>query len=53
MLIASAAAVVAGRAVARFGERAVLMLGLAILAVSMAMLVVVDQRTPMVFFGRC
>ncbi|MDQ1322512.1 MAG: hypothetical protein QG655_3760 [Actinomycetota bacterium] len=51
MLIASAAAVVAGRAVARFGERAVLMLGLAILAVSMAMLVVVDQRTPIAFFG--
>lgn len=51
MLIASAAAVVAGRAVARFGERAVLMFGLAILAVSMAMLVVLDQRTPTVVFG--
>jgi len=51
MLIASAAAVGAGRAVTRFGERAVLVSGLAILAVSMALLVVVDQHTSVVIIG--
>ena len=51
MLIASAAAVGAGRAVLRFGERAVLVAGLAILAVSMAMLVVLDENTPIAFLG--
>ncbi|HQE15710.1 MAG TPA: MFS transporter [Mycobacterium sp.] len=51
MLIASAAAVVAGRAVARFGERAVLVFGLGILAVSMAMLVVLNETTPIAVLG--
>lgn len=51
MLVASAAAVLAGRAVARFGERAVLVAGLAILLVSMAMLVVLDERTPIAILG--
>lgn len=51
MLIASAAAVLAGRAVARFGERAVLVGGLAVLAVSMAMLVVLDEHTPIAVLG--
>lgn len=51
MLIASAAAVLAGRAVLRFGERAVLVAGLAILAVSTAMLVVLDQHTPIAVLG--
>lgn len=51
MLIASAAAVLAGRAVARFGERAVLVAGLLILLVSMVMLVVLDERTPIAILG--
>lgn len=51
MLIASAAAIVAGRAAARFGERLVLVAGLAILAVSMAMLVVLDEHTPVAVLG--
>lgn len=51
MLVASAAAVLAGRAVARFSERVVLVAGLAILGVSTVMLVVLDQRTPIVVLG--
>jgi MFS family permease len=51
MLVASAAAVLAGRAVARFGERAVLVAGLLILLVSMVMLVVLDQHTPIAYLG--
>ena len=51
MLIASAAAVLAGRAVARFGERAVLVTGLLILFVSMVMLVVLDGQTPIAILG--
>ena len=51
MLIASAAAVAAGRATARFGERAVLVAGLAILLVSMLMLVVLDGQTPIALLG--
>ena len=51
MLIASAAAVVAGRAVTRFGERAVLVAGLVILLVSMVMLVVLDSSTPVAILG--
>lgn len=51
MLIASAAAVWAGRAVVRFGERAVLVAGLVVLLVSMLMLVVLDERTPVVVLG--
>lgn len=51
MLVASAAAVLAGRAVARFGERAVLVAGLLILLVSIVMLVVLDQQTPIAFVG--
>lgn len=51
MLVASAAAVLAGRAVARFGERAVLVAGLVILLVSMVMLVVLDGDTPMAVLG--
>ncbi len=51
MLVASAAAVLAGRAVARYSERAVLVAGLVILLISMLMLVWLDQRTPIVFLG--
>jgi MFS family permease len=51
MLVASAAAVLAGRAVARYSERAVLMAGLVILLVSMVMLVVLDEHTPIVYLG--
>jgi len=51
MLVASAAAIAAGRAAARFGERAVLVAGLAILLVSMLMLVVLDGQTPVAFLG--
>ena len=51
MLIASAAAVVAGRAVARFSERAVVVAGLVILLVGMVMLVVLDQHTPIAVLG--
>ena len=51
MLIASAAAVLAGRAVARFGERIVLVAGLVILLVSMVMLVVLDGNTSVAFLG--
>jgi len=51
MLVASVAAVAAGRAVTRFGERAVLVAGLAVLVVSMAMLAVLDGRTPIAVLG--
>ncbi len=51
MLIASAAAIVAGRAVTRFSERTVLVAGLVILLVSMLMLVVLDAHTPLVVLG--
>lgn len=51
MLIASAAAVAAGRAATRFGDRAVLVAGLSILFVSMVMLVVLDGRTPVAVLG--
>ncbi|MFM9033819.1 MAG: MFS transporter [Mycobacterium sp.] len=51
MLIASGAAVLAGRAVVRFGERAVLVAGLVILLASMLMLVVLDTRTPIAYLG--
>lgn len=51
MLVASAASVLAGRAVARFGERTVLVAGLVILLVSMLMLVVLDERTPLAVLG--
>lgn len=51
MLIASVAAVLAGRAVVRFGERAVLVAGLVILLVSMVMLVVLDEHTPIAILG--
>jgi MFS family permease len=51
MLVASAAAVGAGRAVDRFSERAVLVAGLAILLVSMVMLVTLHERTPIAVLG--
>jgi MFS family permease len=51
MLVASAAAVLAGRAVTRYGERAVLVGGLVILLVSMVMLVVLDEHTSIVILG--
>lgn len=51
MLVASAAAVGAGRAVARFGERAVLVSGLVILLISTLMLVVLDGQTPVAVLG--
>ena len=51
MLVASVAAVAAGRAVTRFGELAVLVAGLAVLVVSMAMLAVLDGRTPIAVLG--
>ena len=51
MLLASAAAVGAGRAAARFGERTVLVAGLVILLVSMVMLVVLDEQTPIAVLG--
>ncbi len=51
MLIASAAAVLAGRAVVRFGERAVLVAGLVVLLLSMVMLVVLDSHTPVAVLG--
>jgi len=51
MLMASGAAVAAGRAVARFGERAVLVAGLAVLLVSMAILAVLDAHTPVAVLG--
>ena len=51
MLVASAAAVLAGRAVARYSERAVLVAGLVILFVSMVMLVVLDEHTHVVVLG--
>jgi MFS family permease len=51
MLVASAAAVAAGKAVIRFGERAVLVAGLAVLVVSMVMLVGLDGRTPIAVLG--
>lgn len=51
MLVASAAAIAAGRAVSRFGERAVLVSGLVILLVSMLLLVVLDKQTPIAVLG--
>lgn len=51
MLLASAAAVAAGRAVARFSERAVLVAGLAILLISMLILVTLDAHTPIAVLG--
>lgn len=51
MLLASAAAVAAGRAVTRFGERAVLVAGLAVLLVSCLMLVILDGQTPIPVLG--
>lgn len=51
MLVASAAAVLAGRAVARYSERAVLVAGLVILLMSMVMLVVLDEHTHIVILG--
>ena len=51
MLVASGAAIAAGRAAVRFGERAVLVTGLAILAVSMVMLVALDGQTPVAVLG--
>jgi MFS family permease len=51
MLVASAAAVLAGRAVARYSERAVLVAGLVILLASMVMLVVLDEHTHIAILG--
>ena len=51
MLVASAAAVLAGRAVARYSERAVLVAGLVFLFVSMVMLVVLDAHTHIAILG--
>ena len=51
MLVASAAAVAAGRAVVRFGERTVLVAGLVILLIGMLMLVVLDANTPVLVLG--
>lgn len=51
MLVASAAAVVAGRAAVRFGDRAVLVWGLFILLVSMVMLAWLDTATPIAILG--
>lgn len=51
MLVASAAAVLAGRAVARFGERVVLVAGLVVLLVGMLMLVVLDENTSVAVMG--
>ncbi len=51
VLLASVAATAAGRAVDRFGERAVLMSGLAILLAGMVMLVVLDAHTPILVMG--
>lgn len=51
MLIASVAAVAAGKATARFGERAVLVTGLGILAVSMAIPVLFDEHTAIAVLG--
>lgn len=51
MLIASGAAVLAGRAVTRFGERTVLVSGLVVLFISMVMLVALDGNTPVAVLG--
>jgi len=51
MLVASVAAVLAGRAAVRFSERAVVVAGLVILLVSMVMLVVLDEHTSMAVMG--
>ena len=51
MLVASAAAVAAGRAAARFGDRAVLVAGLLILLVGMVMLAWLDTATPIAVLG--
>jgi len=51
MLAAAAAAVASGRAVLRFGERAVLVAGLAILLAGMLLLTVLDENTPIAVLG--
>ncbi|CAN5505380.1 MFS transporter [soil metagenome] len=51
VLLAALAAMVAGKATTRFGERAVLVTGLAILLVGMVMMVVLDAHTPIVVMG--
>ena len=51
MLAAAAAAIAAGRAVLRFGERAVLIAGLTVLLVGMLLLTVLDQNTPIAVLG--
>lgn len=51
VLVASWAAIEAGRAAARFGERAVLVAGLVILLASMMMLVLLDENTPIWILG--
>lgn len=51
VLLASVAAVWAGRAAARFGDRAVLIAGLAILLIGMVMLVALDRDTPVLVIG--
>lgn len=51
MLVAALAATAAGRAAARFGERAVLVTGLAILLAGMVLLVALEAQTPIVVLG--
>lgn len=51
VLVASWAAIEAGRAAVKYGERAVLIAGLFILLVSMVMLVVLDTNTPLWVLG--
>lgn len=51
MLVASVAAVLAGKAVARFSERSVVVTGLVILLVGMVMLVVLDEHTSIAVLG--
>ncbi|MGY4712052.1 MFS transporter [Mycolicibacterium sp. CBM1] len=51
VLLAALAATAAGRAVVRFGERTVLIAGLAILLAGMLMLVVLDASTPILVLG--
>ena len=51
MLIASAAAVEAGRVVIRLGERTVLVAGLGILLIGMLLVTVLDENTPIAVLG--
>ena len=51
MLIASAAAVAAGRVVIRLGERTVLVAGLGILLIGMLLVTVLDENTPIAVLG--